>query len=253
MAVTQLPNPFAGPSPVDVDVLTTTRQALHQVAEQVLASARFAATGRIGLAPTLRGLATPPFPGPDGSDLVVAVDGADLVVATGGVEQRSPLTTVRAAADVLGVEPGAPPVYEPATRSDPDRPLDLDPDSVRMLGRWWSFGAAALEAATTLASELGDGRTSGPVVLWPEHFDLAATWKGADPASEEALNLGVSPGDADHPEPYAYVGPWPPPEPGSDPWWNAPFGHLAPAGAFSCVEDLAELFVEGLRRTRPAA
>jgi hypothetical protein len=36
-------------------------------------------------------------------------------------------------------------------------------------------------------------------VLWPEHFDVAAT--------DDDVNYGVSTGDDYHPTPYAYVGP----------------------------------------------
>ena len=38
----------------------------------------------------------------------------------------------------------------------------------------------------------------------------------------QRVNIGFSPGDAAHPEPYLYVGPWG--EWGSDPIWNEPFG-----------------------------
>ncbi len=54
-------------------------------------------------------------------------------------------------------------------------------------------------------------------VLWPEHFDVAAT--------EDEVNYGVSAGDEHHPTPYAYVGPWTVP---TGPFWNAPFGALYP-------------------------
>lgn len=252
--VADLSNPFAGGPPVDVDVLAATCSGLHRLAEQVLAAARFEATGRIGLVPRAGGLATPPFPGRDGEDVVVGIDGAELVVSDGRGERRCPIVSVRQAGEAAGVEPRPPTVYAPATPFEPDRPLDLDADAVRLLGQWWSFGAAALDVAANGAAAQGDDgdpRRPGPVVLWPEHFDLAATWVLPDAAGEDALNLGVSPGDDDHRLPYAYVGPWPRPEPGSDPWWNAPFGRLAPAAEFDDVEDLAELFVEGLRRTRP--
>jgi len=41
----------------------------------------------------------------------------------------------------------------------------------------------------------------------------------------DAVNYGISPGDASRPRPYAYVGPH---EPRTGPFWNAPFG-AAPA------------------------
>ena len=53
------------------------------------------------------------------------------------------------------------------------------------------------------------------VQLWPEHFDLG-TDLGAD--ETHRANYGASPGDAGHPLPYLYVGPW---VADDDPFWNA--------------------------------
>jgi hypothetical protein len=64
------------------------------------------------------------------------------------------------------------------------------------------------------------GRT-GPVQLWPHHFDLAALWlsgrivPGTDPADEEMadeqMNFGFSTGDGGIPDAYFYITayPWP--------------------------------------------
>lgn len=59
----------------------------------------------------------------------------------------------------------------------------------------------------------------GQVQLWPHHFDLAVEWFGTrvveyqegDEVQEypSQLNLGLSPGDSGHPEPYFYSNPWP--------------------------------------------
>jgi hypothetical protein len=59
----------------------------------------------------------------------------------------------------------------------------------------------------------------GPVQLWPHHFDLAFEWFGTRTVEYEEhghvekypsqLNLGFSPGDSGHPEPYFYSNPWP--------------------------------------------
>jgi hypothetical protein len=57
--------------------LAATRDGLHRVAEHLLAVARYAASGEIGLVPAPGGFRTPPF-GPDGRFL--AVDGTELVV-----------------------------------------------------------------------------------------------------------------------------------------------------------------------------
>jgi hypothetical protein len=49
------------------------------------------------------------------------------------------------------------------------------------------------------------------VQLWPEHFDIATTIRGA--------TAGASPGDDEHPEPYLYVLPREGTPPGDT--WNA--------------------------------
>jgi hypothetical protein len=85
------------------------------VAEHVLAAARYAATGHIGLAPAPDGFQTPPF-GADGAYL--AVDGTDLVVGDAAGARRTPLTTIRAAASFAGITAGAPAqVYRPRHHS----------------------------------------------------------------------------------------------------------------------------------------
>jgi hypothetical protein len=62
---------------------------------------------------------------------------------------------------------------------------------------------------------------SGPVQVWPHHFDLALLWfsgrkvPGVDPANEEyadeQMNFGFSTGDEAIPDPYFYATayPWP--------------------------------------------
>lgn len=59
----------------------------------------------------------------------------------------------------------------------------------------------------------------GPVQLWPHGFDLAFEWFGTRQMEYEEqgevrtypaqLNLGFSPGESSHPEPYFYSNPWP--------------------------------------------
>ncbi len=59
----------------------------------------------------------------------------------------------------------------------------------------------------------------GPVQLWPHGFDLAFEWFGTRMVEYEEggkverypsqLNLGFSPGEPSHPEPYFYSNPWP--------------------------------------------
>jgi hypothetical protein len=199
-----------------VDTFVRTRASLHAVAEHVVAAALFRTTKKIGLRATSGGFGTPTF-GAD--EQQVRVDGTTLVHAVGGRETRHALTTLRAAAEAIGIEPGAPPVYTAQTQLDLDRPLDLDPAAARVIGWWFELGAAALARLRADAESNPAGADAPSVAqLWPEHFDLA-TDLGA-PTSR--ANFGASPGDAEHSEPYLYVGPWGTKP--SDAFWNEAFG-----------------------------
>jgi hypothetical protein len=122
--------------------LAATRAAWHSVAEHVLAAARYAATGHIGLGPAPDGFRTPPF-GADGRFL--AVDGADLVVGDAAGSRRAALTTIRAAASFAGITPGAPAqVYQTATPLDAGRPLAIDPGAARLLADWYDLSAQGM-------------------------------------------------------------------------------------------------------------
>jgi hypothetical protein len=136
-----------------------TVEALHRVAEEVVAPAR-KPDNEIALAATPGGFGTPAFEW-EGSVQQVRVDGAELVY-----ERREP--------------------------------LDVDPAAAARLADWYAFGADILR-------ELG-----GTPILWPEHFDIATEL--------DEVNYGFSPGDEQHAEPYAYVGPWTAPPPGE--LWN---------------------------------
>lgn len=186
-----------------------TRQSLHTLAEHVIAPLRFSATGKIGLRFTHRGFGTPYF----GADRQVRVEDGELVDGT----IRHPITTLAAAAAALGVEPRARTgVYEPTTPSDPEQALPVDPAAARILGDWYGLTCSLLEQ---LRAEADPGAEPGPsrVQLWPEHFDLAVDL-GPDGAR---ANYGGSPGDAGHPEPYLYIGPW---EARHGDFWNESFG-----------------------------
>lgn len=196
------------------DVLVATRQALHRVAEHVLSAALHGWNGRIGLRATPGGFGTPMVT-VDGVERRVRVDGTDLVVETGGQVERAPLTTLGAAAALVGIEPGAPAgLYEIATPMEPDATLAVDPDAAQVLADWF---ALVDEALARFAAEL-DPDDPPLAQLWPEHFDLALT--------HDEVNYGGSPGDADHPWPYLYVGPWSRPE---GDLWNEPWGRSVPA------------------------
>jgi hypothetical protein len=199
---------------VDPRALRATRTAWHMVAEHVLAAARHAATGRIGLQVAPGGFATPPFPRAGAErQILVAID--ELVVIDGDTRRTAPLTTLRAAADLVGITPGAPAdVYAPTTPLDTDRPLEIEPDTAQHLADWLALSSHALEA---LHAEHA-GEKPAAVQLWPEHFDVATTIPlGAD----DGVNFGGSLGDEQVADPYLYVGPWAVP---AGAFWNQLFG-----------------------------
>jgi hypothetical protein len=198
------------PAVPDLTTLHSTRDAWHALAEQVLAAARHRVTGRIGLRATPGGFGTPPFG--DGEEL--RIDGAELVVTRDGETMRYPITTVRAAADAVGIVPGAPAeVYAPATALDPDAPLAIHPGAAAALAGYLELGTTLLEALRTSATA---DEAASDVQLWPEHFDIGLEL--GNEAIDARATFGASPGDAPHPLPYLYVTRWP--GVADDPFWN---------------------------------
>jgi len=230
---------FTGSTDCSPARLAVTRAGLHRVAEHVLAAARYAETGRIGLMPSPGGFRTPPF-GTEGKFL--AVDGTEFVVGGAAGTRRTALTTIRAAAEFAGVTPGAPAqVYKPATPVNLDEPLMIDLDAARLLAGWYRLGAQAM---SRLAAEI-PGDQPGAVVLWPEHFDVGMT--------AAAISYGASPGDDQIPEPYLYVGPHDGPPPGDPAFWNAQFGAARTFRQIGTVAEAAAFFRDARDRTRAAA
>ena len=178
-----------------------TREALHTLAEHVIAPARYQVDGHIWLVPTAGGFGTPTF----GEGERVRVDGVELVHERPGSTRRIAITTLGDAAQFLGSPLGAPTeVYKPATACMPDAPLHVDADAARVLAAWLEFVASLLH-------ELREAyATQTPTVtqLWPEHFDVALAAGDADAGTR--ATYGASPGDGTVPVPYLYAGPWDP-------------------------------------------
>jgi hypothetical protein len=217
---------------------TSTRAGLRALACYVIAPARKAQTGRIGLRAVDGAFGTPLLP--DGSRIVVR---GDRLIREPGDEVT--ITTVRAAAAFLSVPVSADPgVGADLPPYDPDAALSIDPRSSSALGAWYAFGAELLAG-------LGDpGDTVAEAQLWPEHFDLATVVTLAEGGE---VNVGVSPGDGVHDAPYLYVGPHD--LTGLDAsFWNAPFGAWLDYGdlvASATPKDLALAFVaQGLDLVR---
>ena len=172
-----------------------TREALHRVAEELVAPAR-KPDNEIALTVTPGGFGTPPFEH-DGRRVRVMVDGPELVLESNGSERREPITSLAAGAAMIGAE------LFPRGAPEDTQPLAVDPEAARRLGDLY---AIAGEALLEFRDELPEAAEASGINLWPEHFDIAFE-AGAEAAGRRA-NYGVSPGDGEHPEPYAYVGPW---------------------------------------------
>lgn len=190
-----------------------TRDALHQVAFFVLGPVRYLAEGRMGLQAAPGGFGTPRFDG-----RVARVEADSIVLEETGKVASQTITTVRAAADFVGIEYRVDwfgDFHDPLRPIDPDALLGVDDASSRALGQWFDFGFEVLERLRCHAVE-GDDVTE--VQLWPEHFD-PATELGREDEGRRA-SFGASPGDPGHQEPYVYVAPWGAIDE-SDPYWNA--------------------------------
>jgi hypothetical protein len=182
-----------------------TREALHRLAEHVMSPTRQRDRGEITLRWTLDGFGTPFF----GNDAQLRVQGDVFVVQLRDRAQRGRLTTLKDAAEFVGFD---------LTRSDEafaEEPLTVDAEASRFLGDVYGLAFSVLEE---LRAELGAEDEPGLVNLWPEHFDVAVEL-GRD-ADGRRAGYGVSPGDADHPEPYLYVTPWTA-QPGDRELWSA--------------------------------
>ena len=206
---------------MDQHTLTTTRRTLHGIAEGILAGPQHRRTGELALRQTPGGFATTAGPS-------LRVELGDLVVDE---KLRIPLAgTFASVAEAAGVEFGeAANLYHDHAGVAPDDKVELDEVAAARILGWYAVGAAAL---TSFAPEL-------PARLWPEHFDLAVDLEGA--------TFGVSPGDAHHATPYAYVSVNPPKPDG---FWNAPFGAVRSADDVPTAEAVTAFWHDGLRLLR---
>ncbi len=185
--------------PADFEV---TRDALHQLAEKVLAPARLAATGdEFSLEANENGFGTPTLP--DGGSVRVEVN--ELVVESiAGEPVRVPVTSLRRAALAVGIDPG----------DLDDVQLPVDEQAAAVLEFAYHFADGVLRE---LRERCGAGQDPSPIRLWPEHFDIA--FEMGIEAEGRRAGYGLSPGDENHDEPYFYVGPWT--APADREGWNA--------------------------------
>jgi hypothetical protein len=170
------------------------REALHRLAEDVIKPAREQTSGEWTLIPTPSGFGTPVF----GDDSQVRVEGTELVVREAGEERRAPITSLAAAAELIGAR-----LLPEGLGGLSEEPLAVDPAAAAALAGAYALGQEALERLVAGAGE--EDAPTAPT-LWPEHFDIAIEM-GAEAGGRRA-NYGLSPGDEDHEQPYFYVGPW---------------------------------------------
>jgi hypothetical protein len=204
---------------MDNEAYVTTRRQLRGISESFIAGPQYRSAGTIRLAVRPDGFT--------GVSIPVAVHGTELVWG----EDGAPLTgTVGALAAATGLDVGPPEgVYEIADPLPADAVLNIDAEAAELIHRSLYAGGFALKS--TLPEQ--------HPVLWPEHFDVAAT--------EDEVNYGVSPGDDFHPLPYAYVGPW---TSRIGVFWNAPFGAFVVLDPSHDVDQLATDIVDFFERGR---
>ena len=184
-ALEPLPETYAG-----------TRDDLHRLAVYAVSPAQRLANGEIILQSTHGGYATFEY----GGHVARVVD--DRLVLDGAAH---PITTLRAAAAALGIEPDVAQEeqFDVPPHGDLDEPLSIDLDAAAVLAGWFEFATDVLDALRTEA-EPDDDVTI--VRIWPEHFDAAIDM--GDGTSGRRATYGGSPGDCHHPEPYLYASPW---------------------------------------------
>jgi hypothetical protein len=200
---------------MDPSTLESTRHSLHALAELLLAGPQYARNGDIRLHVTATGFATVTEP-------MYEVRATELVTPDGQV----PLTgSVASLAARVGVVPrDLRDVYAVGPTMGVDDQLAVDEQAARLILSGFARGDAAMRQ---LAPD-------EEPVLWPEHFDVGVAF--------DEVNYGVSPGDADFAEPYAYIGPW---KLRTGPFWNAPFGAARLMRELPGLDDVLEFFAAG--------
>jgi hypothetical protein len=175
----------------------TTRDALHRLAVYVISPAQRLVNGEIIMRPSAGGFSTFEF----GAGTVVGVRRDQLDVD--GI--CHPITSLRAAAQLVGIEPDVAQQeqFDVPAYGDLDAQLDVNAEAASALGDWYGFAEQVLEALRNDAEAVDDATI---VRIWPEHFD-AAIDVGDDSRGRRGT-FGASPGDRHYDEPYLYASPW---------------------------------------------
>jgi len=206
-----------------------TRRSLHAVAETILAGHQHRVAGTIRLAIAEGGFRTLPLP--DDPSLLTVL-GSHLVVTSSTTDRTIPLRgSLQDLADAAGVTFGAPEgVYPGGERARGTDRVTVDDDAASALLAAFGLGDEALRV---LGERHLPDEPPTPV-LWPEHFDVGITL--------DRVNFGVSPGDDEIPEPYAYVGPF---EPRRGTFWDRSFGAARTVSELVDVDAVVAFFEAG--------
>jgi len=171
--------------------LTDTRRSLHALARRVIGPVRERANEQCGLRWTRGGFGTPFF----GADAQVRVENGVLVVQSRFRERRAPITTLAAAAELIGFDLTDETEVAAA-------PLTVDPDAARFVGNFLGFATNVLEQ---LRADVPPDYEPSRVEFWPHSFDLVVE-VGMEHAGRRAA-FGASLGDLYHEAPYLFVTP----------------------------------------------
>jgi hypothetical protein len=224
--------------------LAATRHTLQRIATHILARRRHLVSGRFGLRATPGGIGTPALGAPEALE-VVRTSGTYLVHELGDRVQIVPMAGATLAHLAATVDVDLTTEFTVGTDTpdigDVDAPLQLDAEVVAALADWYDLGWRALDIVGL------DAQSPAPIQLWPEHFD-ASCLIAIGPEPNDRCDVGVSPGDQHHDEPYLYVGPWGTRRPGTKEYWNASFGAVLPRSAVSSAADAVGFYREGLSR-----
>jgi hypothetical protein len=172
--------------------LALTRRSYQTLARRVIGPVRERANEHCGLRWTRGGFGTPFF----GADAQVRVEDGVLVVQSRFRERRAPISTLVAAADLIGFE----------LRGDECElsaaPLLIDPEAAAFIDDFLGFATLILEQ---LRADVPPDYEPSRVELWPSTFDLTVEM-GVEHAGRRAA-FGACLGGADHVEPYLFVTP----------------------------------------------
>jgi hypothetical protein len=209
---------------MDRRALDATRRSLHGIAEFVMAGPQWRQSKDIRLRVVAGGFATVA----SAPDLRVESDA--LYTRQQAVPLKGTFADLARAAGVEAVDLRD--VYADGPGVSPSDEIEIDQAAAQVILESFARGDAAM-------------RSFAPAevpVLWPEHFDVGIM--------VAEVNYGVSSGDENLAEPYAYVGPWAAQE---GDFWNMPFGAARALCELPAVESIAAFFAEGARRAVASA